>query len=250
MLRPLRPIFAALLLFAPTAVFSQMDGHGPDAWQVVGVAPDDALNMRSGPGTDYLVIGTLPPHATGLGMVTCVPYLSMAQFQSLSATQRANLPPRWCLVRSRDGASSGWVAARFLAEDTTTGAPQTDPLVTEAVTLVQRLYEQHQQARAGHAPEPFDPTQARQFFFSDVAERLARGTGADPLYGAQDFDIAGLDVSPAPEREIFRGMITIHARFENFGEPQLAIFRLRVDPALDPPEVRIMRIEHEGWSVP
>ncbi|SMH39939.1 SH3 domain-containing protein [Maritimibacter sp. HL-12] len=250
MLRHFRHVLIGLLLIAPSAALSQMDGHGPDAWRVVDVAPNDVLNMRSGPGTDHLVIATLPPDATGLQLVTCVPYFSFTQFQSLSETQRANLPPRWCLVEDPQDATSGWVSARFLAEDTTVGQSQGDPLVDEAVRLVQDLYQQRQDAMEGRASDPLQPSAARRYFFPDVVNRLAEGPGADPLFDAQDAEITGLEVFPEPGNEMFRGMITVHARFENFGMPQRVVFRLRVDPSLDPPAVRIMRIEHDDWTLP
>lgn len=49
---------------------------------------------------------------------------------------------------------------------------------------------------------------------------------------------------------MLRGMITIHADFHNFGQPQQAIIVLRIDPALEPPAPRIIRIEHDGWTFP
>jgi len=226
-----------------------MDGHGPDAWQVVGVARDDVLNARSGPGPDHIVIGAFPPDATGLQMVTCVPYFTMTQYMALTDEQRDRLPPRWCLVESRDGETSGWVAGRYLAEDTSQGWAEPDPLIEDAVALVRRLYAAAQITPGGDM-SPLHPSAAREFFFSDVVRKLAEGYGADPLFGAQDAQITGLSVEPAPDEAMFRGMITVHVHFSNFGQPQRAVVRLRVDPTLDPPAPRIMRIEHEAWAFP
>ncbi|GGD27916.1 SH3 domain-containing protein [Sinisalibacter lacisalsi] len=249
MRRTVHLFLAGLALMFPTTGTAQMDGHGPDAWQVIGVAPDDVLNARSGPGTDHIVIGTFPPDATGLQMVTCVPYFTMAQFQALTEDQRARLPARWCLVHSRDGDTSGWVAGRYLAEDTSQAMDSPDPLIDEAIALVRRLYASAQITQ-GVALSPLHPSAAREFFFADVVRELAEGYGADPLFGAQDAQITGLDIRPAPGEAMFRGMITVHVDFRNFGQPQRAVVRLRVDPSLDPPAPRIMRIEHEAWAFP
>ena len=44
------------LACAPFPASAEIDGHGPDAWRVTGVAADDVLNARVGPGTGYPVI--------------------------------------------------------------------------------------------------------------------------------------------------------------------------------------------------
>ncbi|MFC6486456.1 SH3 domain-containing protein [Nitratireductor sp. GCM10026969] len=246
---------AVLLLSAPTVALAQMDGHGPDAWQVTGVAPDDTLNARTGPGTDHLVIGAFPSDATGLLMVTCVPFLTRQKRWELTESQRANLPPRWCLVESPDHGIKGWVSARYLKEDTSAARPDMHPLVAEGVALVRRIYDRELSARSASAIGPLHPSVARRYFFPDGVARLAQGARghpleAHPLFGAQDADITQLQIFPAPERAMFRGMVSVHATFRNFGHPQQAVFRLRGDGSLDPPALRIMRIEHEGWAFP
>ncbi|SFC91149.1 SH3 domain-containing protein [Tropicimonas isoalkanivorans] len=245
-----RALFATLVLLMPSLAFAQMGGHGPDAWQVTGVAADDTLNVRTGPGTDHLVIGEFAHDATGLRMVTCVPFLNRQQHYELTEDQKAQLPPRWCLMKSSDRRVEGWVSANFLREDTSGSQPETDPLIAEAVDMVRRVYELELSARSESAIGPLHPSVARSFFFSDVVERLRQGNiGADPLFGTQDRDITDLEVFPAPERAMFRGLLTVHATFRNFGHPQRAIFRLRIDGTLEDPEVRIMRIEHDGWAL-
>lgn len=242
-----RWIAAGLMLCLPGAALAQMDGHGPDAWQVAGVAADDSLNVRTGPGTDHPVIGTFAHDATGLQMVTCVPYLTRQTRHQLSERQRADLPPRWCLMKGRDNRTSGWVSAHYIREDTSGAAQASDTMVADAVALVQRLYDMQQNAGRGGAPGPLELSQARQFFFADFVEHLRRGEiGANPLVDAQDSDITDLRVFPAPERAMFRGRVIVFATFRNFGQPHRAIFHLRVDPALPNPALRIMRIEHES----
>jgi hypothetical protein len=241
----------AMLLLCSSISLAQMemDGHGPDAWQITGVAANDTLNVRTGPGTDRLAIGAFAHDATGLQMVTCVPFLTQETYWELTESQLARLPPRWCLMESRDGSTAGWVSANYLAEDTS--GPATDPLVAEAAALVRHVYDLSQSARSPSAIGPLHPSVAGDYFFADVVERLRRGNlGADPLFGAQDSEITELQVFPAPDRAMFRGMISVHASFRNFGHPQKAVFRLRVDTSLDDPALRIMRIEHEGWEFP
>jgi len=246
----LRSALTALVLSLPAAAAAQDDGYGPDAWRVFDVAPDDRLNARSGPGTEHLVLGSFPHDATGLQMTTCVPYLPMAQFSAMTPAQRAALPPRWCLVHSQDRTISGWVSARYLAEDTGAldDAPA-DPQIDAALDLVRQLYDARLNARSPEA-DPLSPPDARDYFFADVVTQLAAGPQADPLFGAQDAEITQLRIRPAPEHAMFRGMITVHVDFQNFGQPQQAIVVLRVDPALTPPAPRIMRIEHDGWAFP
>ena len=120
-------MLTAMLLAAPA--MAEIDGHGPDAWRVTGVAPDDVLNMRMGPGTDYKVIDRLAPDARGLTQVTCVPLMIQPYAGRLTDAERAALPQRWCLMRSADLMKSGWVAQRFLSEDGLQDAsgPAADP---------------------------------------------------------------------------------------------------------------------------
>ncbi|MGV0908506.1 hypothetical protein [Martelella sp. FOR1707] len=66
-------IAAAFALLASVAQ-AEIDGSGPDAWRVTGVAPNDVLNVRMGPGTDYPVIATLAHDQRELQQITCVPF--------------------------------------------------------------------------------------------------------------------------------------------------------------------------------
>ena len=131
-----RLMFTVHLLLSPVVGLAQADGHGPDAWKVTGVAPNDTLNVRTGPGTDHLVIDTFASDATGMQMVTCVPFLTRQKYQELTDSQRAGLPARWCLMESRDRQTKGWVSAHYLQEDTSGAQPDMDPLVAEAIALV------------------------------------------------------------------------------------------------------------------
>ena len=243
-------LFAA---FAPVEATAQFDGHGPDAWQVTGVATDDWLNLRMGPGTDYAIIGSFPSGSTGLTMTTCVPFMTEGQGIMLSQAERTllDLPPRWCLMSN--GRTHGWVAARFLMEATASVSQNqsNERMIADAVLLVKRLYARHDQAMRGEALSPLGASRARDFFMADMADDLGqRHWQADPLYDAQDTDIGDLRIFSDPNQPMLRGMITVRAEFTNFGQPQLVVFNLRADPAQFDAPVRIMRIDHGDWSVP
>jgi len=76
---------------------------GPDYWKVAGVAANDHLNIRSGPGTSKRVVAIAPNGAV---------------FRNLGCRGTGN--DRWCHIETPDGRTSGWVAGRFLQES---GAP-------------------------------------------------------------------------------------------------------------------------------
>ncbi len=249
-------VVLAGILIPGAPALAEIDGHGPDAWQVTGVAPDDVLNARTGPGTEYPVIESFAPDERGMEQITCVPFYTPAFFMDLSDTDIADLPPRWCLMRSADLRRAGWVAERHIREDSAYGAetagtaPAGDNLITEARALVQAAYEAADRAPYGE-PHPLDPAHAGAYFSTDVVEALkASPPGADPLYGAQDFQGSRSKPVPDPDQPMLRGMITLHMDIVNFGQPQRVTFRLRPDTALPGSPVRIFRIDHDGWSFP
>ncbi len=251
-------VMAALVLL-PMAAQAEIDGHGPDAWQVHGVAPNDVLNARMGPGTSFPVIETFRHDERGLEQITCVPFITMEHYSAMSEAQLDSLPARWCLMRSSDLRKAGWVAQRYLVEDgyqpidsptTGPGAVPGDQVIAHAQDLVRALYEAEFLATQG-GPHPLDPANAGNYFSSDVVAVLRSGPlGADPLYGAQDFDGSVGEPMPDPDQPMLRGMITINVEIVNFGRPHTAVFRLRADPSRPGAPLRIFRIEHEGWSFP
>lgn len=253
-------LLCAMALVPPTA-HAEIDGHGPDAWRVTGVAGDDVLNMRMGPGTDYLVIDSLAPNARGLEQITCVPLLIPSISHRLTEAQRESLPQRWCLMRTGDFKKAGWVAQRFLMEDwgQQGSTPATDPgstvvqttgdaMIDGAARLVGDIYTAFE-TQSSAAQNPFDPTLARQYFFAEMVPALS-GHGADVLYDAQDFQGRITRIAPDPDQPMLQGMITINVDFTNFGQPDRAVFRLRADTAQPGAPVRIFRVEHDGWSFP
>lgn len=76
---------------------------GPDFWQVDNVASNDALNVRSGPGTNYSIVARAENGAT-LRNLGC---------RGLGDT-------RWCHVQTIGGGIDGWVSGAYLTEG---GAP-------------------------------------------------------------------------------------------------------------------------------
>lgn len=208
---------------------------------MVGVADDDVLNMRIGPGTDCIVIDQLPSNARGLRQITCVPLLIPPIHRKLTEAQRTDLTRRWCMMRTVDLSRAGWVRARFLMED---GLQQTgitdgpfgseviqmtgDPTVDEAVLLVRNLYAAFD-AMDAVSDNHFAIERARQYFAADLVPALA-GRGADLLYGAQDFGGRITRIGPDPDRPMFLGMITVTVDLTNFGHAWQIAFRLRSDP--------------------
>jgi len=226
------------------------EADGPDAWRVVGVAPDDSLNARMGPGTDYMVIGTFDHDARGLIQITCVPLLPAGIYHGLSEEERQSLPPRWCLMRSPDFSVEGWVSQRFIEEDPgAAGAAdgEGDPVLRMARDRAEALYRDHMRSLSdASVTSPVHDDRAAQFFTGSLARELGnRHPDADPLFDAQDTGISDLRVALDAEQPVFRGMITVNVDFRNFGRSQRAVARLRVENG----SPRIIRIEHDGWTL-
>lgn len=225
------------------------EAGGPDAWRVVDVAPGDTLNVRMGPGTDYTVIGEFAHDARGLQQVTCVPLVPRELFFEMSEAERTALPPRWCLMESADNSTRGWVAQRYLGEDSAVideeAAEEAPDPAQEAERLVRRLYRDHLQSLTGSMTSPLHPSRAAEFFTEPLADRIANeGLQADPLFDAQDSDITDLSIALDEDRPMFRGLITVNADFRNFGEQRRVVVRLRYKEGAP----RIIRIEHEDWE--
>ena len=260
-------IMSAVLVMAASGAQAEIDGHGPDAWRVTGVAQNDALNVRMGPGTQYPVSGSFSATERGLQQVTCVPLHTPAQYNALTAAQAKALPPRWCLMRNAAMTKAGWVAQKFITPDdgvaarrpAATSAPKPPPTkasnsdapVVEATAIVRKLYDAQARAERGQGADPLQGKAASDYFTSDIIALLRAGRiGAHPLYGAQDFDGRVTRIAADPKQPMLRGMVTVHVDFTNFGQPQRASFYLRADTAQRGAPMRIFRVEHDGWSYP
>ncbi len=66
---------------------AEIDGHGPDAWRVTGVAARDVLYARMGPGTAYPVLTRFSPDERGMRQVTCVPHYTPAHRAAMSRAE-------------------------------------------------------------------------------------------------------------------------------------------------------------------
>ena len=240
---------------------AEIDGHGPDAWRVVGVSANDSLNARMGPGTNYPVIDRFAHNERLMQQVTCVPFYTASHYMQMSQAQIDALPARWCLMRNKEMTKAGWVAQRFITpEEGAEMAPTpasaatgdiTDDLVAQAQDLVREVYERESLSEGTDLPSATDPSVANNYFTSDIVALLEAGEiGAHPLHGAQDFEGSIGDPTPDPDQPMFRGMITINVDFTNFGQPQRAIFYVRPDTTKPGSPLRIFRIDHDGWSIP
>lgn len=224
------------------------EADGPDAWRVIDVAANDRLNVRMGPGTGYPVIGQFAHDARGLHQITCVPLLTPERHFEMTEAERNALPPRWCLMQGPELRIKGWVAQRYLAEDTGENpalASDAQDVVVAAERLVEKLYREHLRALSGSSTSPLHSSRADEFFTAPLAASMAsEGVQADPLFDAQDTDITDLEIALDPEQPMLRGMITVNADYRNFGYQRRAVVRLRVEGG----SPRVIRIEHEEWS--
>ena len=114
-----------LLLVAVTfwVPLTLAEADGPDFYAVTGVAADDVLNLRSGPSPDDDKIGEIPHDGRGLQNLGCEGGPTFAEWEKMTPGQRAESgKKRWCKVRFGD--IEGWVAGRYLREDTTPPTPE------------------------------------------------------------------------------------------------------------------------------
>jgi hypothetical protein len=96
--------------------------EGTDTYAVVNVFPDDVLNIRSGPGVENTVVGTLEPDETGIIRIG----------RSSSAGEDL-----WVEIRN-PGGRTGWVNADFLTEYVD---PATFCMDARVTSLLQNLKE-------------------------------------------------------------------------------------------------------------
>jgi hypothetical protein len=105
-----------LLLLGTAALVRAQNGEGPDFWAVTGVRSNDALNMRIAPNADSEAILRIPFNARGLKNHGCPNDVTFEQWKRMTKSQRDRAArSRWCQVEYRG--RKGWVAGRFLRED-------------------------------------------------------------------------------------------------------------------------------------
>lgn len=114
----------ALAVLTIVAGPARATADGPDFYMVTGVAADDVLNIRSEPRASAEKIGEIPPDGRGLQNLGCEGGLRFAEWQAASQAERDAAARRtWCKI-TYEG-TEGWVAARFLSEDS--GADPAQP---------------------------------------------------------------------------------------------------------------------------
>lgn len=91
------------------------NADGPDYFAVAGVEADDVLNLRSKPSASSVLIGTIPPNATGIANLGCIGGLTYGEWAEANEAERAAATKtRWCLVGY--DRTIGWTAGWFLTE--------------------------------------------------------------------------------------------------------------------------------------
>jgi hypothetical protein len=112
MFRMIAVVFAGLL--GSVSVVAA-DG-GPDFFAVTGLGPQDVLVLMSSPSAKASELGYIPHHARGLQNMGCQGSPSYSAWAKMTASQREKSRKQaWCKVRWQG--AEGWVAARFLRED-------------------------------------------------------------------------------------------------------------------------------------
>ncbi len=86
---------------------SSISASTPETYRVVGVAGNDVLNMRTGPGTGHGIVTGIPPNGTGVRVSGC---------QAVSGYSS-----KWCTVTWQG--ISGWASACCLAGERTGRQP-------------------------------------------------------------------------------------------------------------------------------
>ena len=113
----MRSIHSRLPAVALPPVRSAADADGPDYYRATGMGGNGVLNLRSAPSALAKVVGTIPPDAACVRNLCCRGGLSFQDYSTLSPAEQAwhlKRNPRWCQVEYRG--TTGWVAARYLAE--------------------------------------------------------------------------------------------------------------------------------------
>ena len=109
-------LIAVLLAFFTGQVLAEADG--PDFYKVRDVSAGDTLNIRAEPRPDAAQLGEIPPDGNCIRNLGCQGGLTFQEFTTLTQEQQARRlleNPRWCRIEYRG--ITGWVAGRYLAED-------------------------------------------------------------------------------------------------------------------------------------
>ncbi len=117
--------FFVLIVTMGLAVVGSRDApataDGPDTFAVTGVAVNDVLNIRAEPSAGSARIGAIAPDGRGIRNLGCQGGPTFTEWQAMTEAERERAARnRWCRVRY--GGIEGWVAGRFLTEDSAAAA--------------------------------------------------------------------------------------------------------------------------------
>lgn len=108
-------VFVLGLALLDICSLATADG-GPDYYAVTGVAADRVLNMREEASARSRKIGEIPHDGRGLQNLGCIGGPSFSEWLKMSEAERRRAGRnRWCRVRYQN--IEGWVAGRYLVED-------------------------------------------------------------------------------------------------------------------------------------
>ena len=122
--RQVEIVVLLVLVAASWTTAAHATADGPDFYAVTDVAVDDVLNLRAGPSEDAKKIGQIAHDARGLQNLGCQGLPSYDEWERMTGKERqASRKHYWCKVRYQG--VEGWVAGRFLREDSGTPATVT-----------------------------------------------------------------------------------------------------------------------------
>ncbi len=126
-----------------------------------------------------------------------------------------------------------------------------DGSTRQAVDLVNRfIAEQQRRFRNGASSVLSDAATSRLYLEDALAEALSGAElGFDPVFDAQDADIANVRVSPDPEAPVLQGAIQVVATFTNFGAPQRLDYTLVQRAPGEPFQISTIYSPRNGWSL-
>ena len=114
----LKTLTIAILALGATIIpaVSLADADGPDFFRVIGVASNDALNIRETANAHARKIGAISPNVGGVRNLGCENGLTYAEWEKATEAERkAAAKRRWCKIDYQG--TVGWVSGRYLAED-------------------------------------------------------------------------------------------------------------------------------------
>ncbi|MCA9933610.1 MAG: SH3 domain-containing protein [Ardenticatenaceae bacterium] len=174
---------------AATAVPNPNPVPTPSAYRVAFVTSDDTLNVRSGPGVDFDIVGEYAPQAGDLQIT--------GSGQEVSGST-------WVPVT--DGSITGWVNGRFLTADMPTTDFCEDDAVTTLLAELATAVTNHDNDKLAQLINPERGLRVRVNWWNP--EVLIRGTDRANLFTATgSYDWGVTDGSGNPIRGSFANVI-------------------------------------------